>query len=730
MPRDTNQEENWLEPGALPGKGDAAARGRLQRALGALEARLLAERGRLPLWLPVALGGGILLYFALRFEPSAGWRWAAPALLALAWLAGRRHPHLGWAIGLPAAAALGIAVASWHTARQPPPLEPPRGAAVVMGTVQSVDLLPEGRRVTLFPVRFGPEAAPAARPVRLRLRAGDPARPEPGDLVRVRALVRPPSPPAQPGAWDFQRAAYFAGPGASGFAIGPAAVEPGDQGPPLLAGLRGAIEARVGRALPGAAGAVSAALLTGGVSAIPAADLAAMRDSGLAHLLSVSGLHIAIVMGVAFATARLPLSLWPWLSLRVPGKAAAGVAALAAGAFYLLLTGAQVPMQRSFATAALATLAILSGRRALGLRSLAVAAAAVMLLQPAQILGPSFQMSFAAVLALIVGLEALRPAMARLRGEGGWWRRGLVAVAGLVATSVLATIATTPFGLHHFGRLQWYGVAANAVAVPLTSVLVMPAGMLAAALMPLGLEGWPLWAMGRGVEGVLLVARWVASWPGAATMAPPLPAGGLALLALGALWLCLWRTGWRWWGLAGVAAGLAMMVTARPPDILVSGDARLIAVRTGEGVFVQRQPGASALVRETWLRGWTEAAASPMPRDSAVDGGRLACVPNLCTLRRDGAVVALLLRGAPAGEACGRAPLLLSPEPLRGHCRAGPGGSVVIDRFTVWREGAQAVWLAADGPRVLSDRAFRGQRPWVPPVPRPRASGEPMAETE
>ena len=212
-----------------------------------------------------------------------------------------------------------------------------------------------------------------------------------------------------------------------------------------------------------------------------------MRDSGLAHLLSVSGLHIAIVMGVSFAVLRFALAAVPPLALRLPGKPVAALGALGVGAFYMLLTGAEVPMQRSFAMAALATLALLTGRRAISMRGLALAAAVVLLLQPAAVLGPSFQMSFAAVMALIAGGEWLRPRLPA--PERRWRRRAAVALFGTVATSILAGAATTPFGLHHFGRLQLYGVVANAVAVPLTSALVMPAGMAAVALMPLGLEG-------------------------------------------------------------------------------------------------------------------------------------------------------------------------------------------------------------------------------------------------
>lgn len=682
-----------------------------------LEAWLAAERGRLAPWLAVAMGAGVLAYFSLREEPSAWLAAPAPLLVALAWWVARRAPHAGWGIGLVAAGWLGFGAAALHAAVMPPVADPPRRAVMLSGVVQDVDLLPEGRRVTLAGVRFAAGQPPQPRTFRVRLRANDPARPEPGDRLAVRALVRGPMAPAYPGAWDFQRAAYFAGQGGAGFAIGPAEVAAGSDAAPPLAGLRAVIEARVTAAVPGAAGAVAAALLTGGRSAIPRDGLAAMRDAGLAHLLSVSGLHIAIVMGVTFWLVRLLLACWRWLALRVDGKACAGLAALAAGGFYMLLTGSGVPMQRSFATAALVTLALLAGRQAISLRSLALVAALVIAIAPAQLLGPSFQMSFAAVLALISGWEALKAPMARLRGEGQWWRRALVAAVALLGTSVLAGLATAPFGLAHFGRLQWYGVAANALAVPLTSVLVMPAGMLAVALMPLGLEGPALSVMGRGCEAILSVALEVTSWPGAASGARPIPSWGLAAFGAGMVWLCLWRMRWRWFGAPVMLLGLVSPAFDRPADIFVSGDARLIGVAAGNVLWVERQSGASSLTRAFWLRAHGLPEARPLPAEGAAAGGAIRCGPAACVLRPLAhRPAALLLRGAPSPDACGQAAVIVAAEPFRGRCAA----STVIDRFDVWRDGPHAIWLGADGALVVSDRAWRGARPWVPPVPTPR----------
>lgn len=503
--------------------------------------RLEAEPGRLALWLPVALGVGVLLYFVPRFEPPLWWGLAALPLAAAALWCRARAPLGAWGLALLACLAAGFALAAWHAGRAAPMPELPRGAMALTGTVIEVDPLPGGLRLTLAGAAWAEGMEPSARLIRVRLRANDPARPEPGDRVALRALIRPPSAPAYPGAWDFQRAAFFDGVAGSGFALGPVEITAQGGAAPPLSGLRARIEARVMAALPGAPGAIAAALLTGGQSGIPPAEMQAMRDSGLAHLLSVSGLHIAIVMGLVFALVRGGLALWPGFALRFGTKPWAAVAALAAGGFYMVLTGSQVPMQRSFAMAALVTLALLVGRRALSPRVLAFAAVAVLVLQPAAILGPSFQMSFAAVLALIAGFEAARPWLMGGTAPRPLWQRAGLLLLGTVLTSVLAGLATTPFGLHHFGRLQVYGVAANALAVPLTSFLVMPAGMLALLLMPFGAEGPALALMGWGVAGILAVAQAVAAWPGAALAMAPLPAASLAVIALGFCWLCLDR---------------------------------------------------------------------------------------------------------------------------------------------------------------------------------------------
>ena len=693
-----------------------------------VEALLGAEWDRLPLWLPVAMAAGIVLYFSLPVEPSPWVLAMVVPVAALAALLAGRAPVSAWLASLGAAFLLGLGVPALHAARAAPMPELPRGAVVLTATVADVAALPEGVRLTLDEVRLTPDAAPLPRVVRVRLQRADPLRPEPGSVIRVRALLRAPSGPVVPGGWDFQRAAFFGSLGGSGFAIGRAELI-ADAGGRALPRLRSAVEAQVRAAIPGSAGAVAAALLTGRQSAIPPEDLRAMRDAGLAHLLAVSGLHIGIVMGVGFAVASALLRLLPPLLARVDARKVAALAALAMGGFYLLLTGAPVPLQRAFAMAALVMLGLFLDRTALSLRTVAVAAALVMLLAPAELLGPSFQMSFAAVLALVAGWEALRRPLERLRPAPAWWRVPVLWLAGLVITSAIAAAATAPFGLHHFGRLQWFGLAANLVAVPLTGLLVMPSGMAAVALMPLGLEALPLAVMGMGVEGILAAAHEVASWPGATDAAPLLPATGAAVVGFGLCWLCLWRTRWRLLGVPMIAAGLAAGTAMPRADVFVSADSGWVLVRVGDEAFAERGRGAAAFTRDAMLRAWGLDRADVLPRSGEAANGAIRCTPAECRIRLAGGEV-LLARprdrdDRPVLDAgrCAGVVAVVSAAPLRGRCR----GAVAVDPFSTWRDGAFALWVSDGVARAASDRDVRGARPWVPPRPVPRGGAAPAA---
>jgi competence protein ComEC len=378
-----------------------------------------------------------------------------------------------------------------------------------------------------------------------------------------------------------------------------------------------------------------------------------------------------------------------------------------------------VPILRSFTMAAVVVLALLSGRRAISLRGLLLAAAALILAAPEQLLGVSFQMSFAAVLVLIAGYDAMRPALLRLRGEGTPGRRILCHILGLGLTSLLAGAASAPFAAYHFGHFQLYFVLANMIAVPLTAMWIMPAGLLALALMPLGFDGPAFAVMGWGVQAVLWIARTVSAWPAATIAVPHMPDWGLALVASGLIWLGLWRSRLRLAGVLPLLVGLAAPLLVTPPDILISDDARLIALRTAHGLYAQ-SAGSDRFVRDSWEQYWAAGPLLDLSAGAANDA--VTCTGETCLLRpRATGAAALLLRPG-ASPVCGQT-VTLSSEPVR-DCPA-------IDRFAVWRNGSHAIWLGDTGATILSDRETRGARPWVVLGPERRTAPLlPPAQTE
>ncbi len=720
----------------------------------AFDSWLDTERERLALWLPVFMGAGVLAYYTLRFEP-APWVGAAAALPTIGLAVGL--PGLRWLIAPLAATALGFTSAQIATARAPPiEVDLPTHASIVTGTIRAVEPLPEGRRITILPAWIDGAPEPLRRSVRIRLQKKDDGDLGSGDSVRIRALIRSPALPSYPGGWDLQRDAFYSGLGASGYALAKAerTTQAVPSGPMrFVQWLREVIARRVVAVIPGAAGAVSVTLLTGSSMAIPEADHAAFRDSGLAHLLAVAGLHIGIVMGFALAISRFGFTLSERASLFWPTKKLSAICALTIGGAYMVLTGMHVPIIRSFAMACLLTIAILADRRPVSVRGLALAATALMIISPQDVPNVSFQMSFSAVLALIAGYEALRPWLRRLHGIS-WHRRFTSHLVALALTSALAGSASALYGAYHFGHVQVYFVLANMVAVPLTALWVMPAGLIALLLMPLRLEALALVPMGWGAQAVVWVARATSALPDATITVPHIPAWGLCVFSAGLAWLGLWKTRRRLLGVVVMLVGLASPVLDHPPDLLVSDDGRLIAVRTAQGAFLQQTQGGSKFVRDAWAQYWAVGSFQSMPIESGLAPGSsgapmpagvatgsldltpgersagygpeaIRCKKDACLLRpypdRPGAMLA---RGAQHPDFCAQISVTVSAEPARGLCpRPWPR---LVDRFTVWRNGSAAIWLEPNCATIVTDRTERGDRPWVPPPPKPKKGAIPV----
>jgi len=691
-----------------------------RRLAGAVAGRLslcfFAERDRWALWLPVLFGAGIALFFALPASPP--W-WAGPvvaaAALASGWALAARPGGLLLAAALVAAAA-GFTAADLRTRAVAAPVLAERlGPVAVTGRILDARLHDGGIRLLLDGLAIDGLAAEATpQRVRLVLR-GQGQELQAGTTVRLRAVLLPPPGPPLPGGYDFARMAWFERIGAVGFVLGaPQPVEdaaPDDMRSAFVARFaawRRAVADRVLSALPGQAGAVAAALMSGERGAISDEVNAAMRDSGLAHLLSISGLHLGLLAGVVFLAVRCGLAAIELLALHWPIKKLAAATALVAAFFYLMLSGAQVPTQRAFLMTGVVLVAVMVDRTALSMRVVVLAGLLVLLAAPESLLSVSFQMSFAAVVALIATYEAAGPHLARWRAHAGFGRVALLYVGGVLLTSLVGSLATAPFAADQFNRVALYSLLANLVAVPVTALWIMPLVVAAFVAMPLGLEQWPLLAMGWGLEAVLWSAAATARLPGAVELLPSLGPFYLPATVLGGLWLCLWRGRWRFLGVLGLAAGIAAALLAPPPpDLLVDGAQRRLALRQADGSYAMVEGRGSGAAAQQWLRAAGETAYAP-GRDVA------GCDANGCFMARAGRRVAVVRRTAALAEDCRLADLVIRLDAGWRGCR---NGTPTLARADLVRDGVHAVRLAPDGVAVETVRQRLGARPWVAPPP-------------
>jgi competence protein ComEC len=474
--------------------------------------------------------------------------------------------------------------------------------------------------------------------------------------------------------------------------------------------VRAAVNTRNRAVLPGERGEIAAALITGERGGISKQTTDAMRDSGLAHILSISGLHMVVMAGTVFWLVRALLALLPNLVLRYPIKKWAAAAALAAASFYLALSGAAVPTVRSWIMMSIVLIAVMLDRPALTMRNVALAALLILAVSPESLFDPSFEMSFTAVIALVALYEWLssreRP---RLNDVNPVWRilgRGWALLGAAAATTLVAGTAVAPFAVYHFHRMTHYGLIANLIAAPLVSFLIMPMAVLSLIAMPFGLEALPLKAMGLGIDLMVAAGKWVASWPGAVSILPRISGTALLLMVLGGLWLCLWQTRTRALGLVITAAGLALAPQAERPDVLVDRDGATAAIRSESGNLIFPPATAAGYSVDNWLLADGDGRdAADASDESAFRCDLLGCIGVV-----KGKTVALIRRPDALEEDCRLADIVIAPFTVR-KCRAA---RVIVDRRALKSEGAHALYLEGLSIRTETVAASRGRRPWVP----------------
>lgn len=681
----------------------------------AVESRLEAERAQLPLWAPVALAAGIIGWFMLPARTD----WiaficlclgGASALLLLAQGQGRFARTAGLGLMLMAAGC----VLPWGKALWSDTHVLARAAFVSMDArIERVVPLP-GRGMTRLVV--SPQGRPdLPRRVRLNLpygvKAADAAFVR-GDVVRVRARLMPPAPVTLPGGYDFARRAWFEGIGATGKIVGPMVLL--DPAPNRGRGLRDRLSDHVASRLEGAPGAIAVTLATGDRGRIAPEDEEAMRQSGLSHLLSISGLHVTALVGIVVLLAYRLLALSTRLALRWPLMLVAAGVGAGAGVGYTLLTGAEVPTIRSCVSALLIMAGLALGREAISLRLLAVGALIILLAWPESVVGPSFQLSFMAVIVIVSLYEHPKVRAVFAAREEARWRRLSRSLGALLLTGLAVEMALMPIALYHFHRTGLLGALANMVAIPLTEFVIMPAEGLALLLDVGGLGAPAWWVVEKSLALLIAMAHLVAAQSSAVVLTPAIPPLAFALTILGLLWCLLWRTGLRWAGIPIIALGLAGYATAPVPDILVSADGHHVAIRTPGGGLALLRDRAGDYMRDQFSE-LSGVEGEPLAL-ADLPGAR--CSSDLCAValsERSGTTHLLMTRSrlrvpwAEVVESCAASDIVIADRRMPRACRPR---WLKIDRPDLARQGAAAIDL--DRHRVWRSRDPRDEHPWVP----------------
>jgi competence protein ComEC len=489
--------------------------------------------------------------------------------------------------------------------------------------------------------------------------------------------------------------------------------------------MRDALDKRIRSVLSGDRGSIASALLTGKRDAISSSVNDAMFVSGLGHVLSISGYHMAVVAGLMFFILRALFALLPMSAGSFPVKKWAAAAALAAAAFYLVLSGAEVATQRSFIMIAIVLIGVMVDRPAITLRTLMVAAIVVLLLTPEAIVHPSFQMSFAATLALVAGYERglswMSAAAETPRGVriALWGGRALV---GLIVVSLLAGFATTLFAAYHFHRLAPYGVIANLFAMPVVSAWVMPMGIAGIVAMPFGFDAIFWHAMGLGIDWMIAVSVFVASLPGAVGHMPAFGIGPLLLGSAGLVVFCLLKSPLRLTGVLLLAVASLWAARTPQPDILISADAQTFAVRGDNGRLAIVRSGSDTFAARQWLAADADTRAHSDPNLAAgIRCDRAGCVGRLA----DGRLIALARTLEAFEDDCQRAAVVVSARVAPPNCAA-----LVIDREVLQQSGAVALRRRGNGFVITSVRPPGQDRPWAQARhPPPRPAGATPQET-
>ena len=535
------------------------------------------------------------------------------------------------------------------------------------------------------------------------------------DRIMLDAVMSAPSGAMYPAGFNFARQSWFRQIGGTGFVVSaitrlePTMVETDVS---FISNLRALIREKLQSGLKTQESkGLGVALLTGDRSLIPEEVVYTMRDAGLAHILAISGLHMGLVAASIFFFIEAIFALIPKIALRVPPAKIAAVVAWLAALGYLLLSGGAVSTLRAFIMVSVVLMAVVFDRRVLSLRSVAIAALLIMIFDPFAVMSVGFQMSFAAVIALIIAYDRFGRSL--IFGDFRKHNQPLsmaAKVGGFIIASLMTTLvaefAIAPFVLYHFQTIVLYGLLANFVAIPLLTFWIMPLALITLVLMPFGLEGIALVPLDAGLNAMAYLAKTVANLDGATAHFPILPDSFLAIAIVSGLAFVLIRS---WHGasiaIIGLFSMLWIIMNATPKDIYINEDGKTFAVINKQGNLAFNT-GRHSFMKEAWQRANGEAvvASNPLPRLERI------CDEERCLYKSDtGMMISVVESLEQLMADCGRIPIVIAPTVSGRFCK---GQSLVLDRGWLSKGPLTLTQKSNETFKIETTKNATDKRPW------------------
>lgn len=682
-----------------------------------LEEFLDQQQQRLFLWIPVCIGLGIGIYFSLTQEPITSLLWILPLIVAGLFsitfiFPYRLYQACGVAIALICTGFFTAHLRTWS--KETPLLYKSGGIQNVHGILESIQDTPNGRKLLLKVNTMG--GLPLKDKCRMKFlcKTQKDVSLNIGDIIMLKAKIMPISGMVYPGGYDFRRKSFFEGISGTGFVLKILSVEASVKEDFFgrFKKIRMDLTRYLQSHIEGQRGAITAALLTGDTGAITKATRQRFADSGLAHVLAISGLHLSLIGGMAFLFFRVILGLIPGLLLRVSLFKISAVGALCVALFYLGLAGASIPTQRAFISFALMMAAILLDRDPISLRLVAIAATIVLLLQPEALLSPGFQMSFSAVSGLI-GFYEWGSVKTRSFRSRSFLFKMVFFVGSIFVSSFIASLMTLPFTIYHFHKFSLQAVLSNLIVIPLLSFWIMPLGFCIVVGFLCGIPNTLPLYLEQGIHLMQDVATWGSELPGAHILTPSIPLWGLIAVSFGGVWMLIWKHSTRWWGGLGILCFLISFLCVTKPFLFVSSDAKIIGFFTDTTLFISSSR-INSFVAESWASrlGVSHDGTHRMCSKKSSGKSQFNCLDKSIFFTKDTFVVAYLKNLDELQQACETADILIVAEPLRKNKAMCKKPKIIIDRFDVFYNGAYMI-QSRKGQLIMTTAGdIQGKRPW------------------